>query len=176
MARKLKYWQADHIARRVADKAFEHLLPTAEEAIRAVSNEIYTACLARMGVTEPLKPNEPFKLYTYCTVRFSNDRLFHLDNDDKDTFISYELYVPTNMEAEYANIIDQYFTLIKSKNELLAHIDSVLSDKTIPVILKEWPEIREFIEDETGLKEAGALIKPFSALLEKYLPPLALPA
>ena len=180
--RKINYKLANQLATTIADKAFEHLLGPAGEALQAVAREAYAKIEATLDLRAAAKigladQTQSVALDIRSSVAGRSDIVVCTGQPGYTTcgwrhieLIDDELYA----RAAEASACVQ--TLYKSRFELVRELQAQLAGKTTKQALEAWPEAAEIIVKVANLDGASdSFTKPLEVLLAKFLPALPAP-
>ena len=181
--RKIGRQLADAIARAIADKAFEHLIPAAKKAVEAVAVEAYSKIDAEIDLYRAceyglVRENESIAVsirtnnekQSQSLTLVANHKGFRTTGWDEMRLVDNGVYA--RAKAAHENL-DR---LCSQKNQLSKELRLQLIGKTTKQALEAWPEAAGIIADVADLDETGAFVKPLETLLAKFLPALPAPA
>lgn len=183
-SKKIDYYNSGRIAEKVAAKAFEHLFNPVNDAMKAEARNVYNLVLKDAGVSKgqvvKLKEYGLIDLTSYCFIQFEiegeDDFRFQLDSEEYE-FIGARVNVPPELQEDLLLAYAPYQRVVKARNEFETRISCDIRGKTVAGVLKQWPELRGFIEDQYGSQGNAVLTTPFADLIQKYISPLmALPS
>ena len=181
--RKIGQQLADAIAKAIADKAFEHLIPAAKKAVEAVAVEayskidaeidLYRACeygLVREDelIAVSIRTNDEKQIQSLTLV--ANHKGFRTTGRDEMRLVDNGVYARAKAVRENLD------RLCSQKNQLSKELRLQLIGKTTKQALEAWPEAAEIITSVAALDETGDFVKPLETLLAKFLPALPAPA
>lgn len=176
----LKYWDADAIARKMSEKAFEHLTKPLADKINYIASLAYEQYLAKVGVTEKqaieLLGSASAAVITLDDGK-GNDIRITYTCEDVASFSCYHSHV-----IENSGLYDQYQEVLavlkpyeSQKFELLAEIRKQIEGKSISAVTKNWPEAAYFINELGYGVPKNAMTTPLESLLARFLPALPAP-
>lgn len=186
--KKIAPHQAYSIAVKVSLKAFEHLLSPLQEKLEKAGMDAYNAWYKDIGLSAKTlaKMLESGALTmrsgTSIEIGTKGKRLPIGDHSYNGTatsspFVCTLLRLPPGEAADdILAMLEQYESIEHSRGEMLKEIRDQLAGKTVSYAAKTWPEIAEFIFDQTGRPAGEAMVVPFQALINKYLAALPAPA
>ena len=194
--KRIESWKAKRIGQAVARKAFAHVTDPLEETLRAALEAAYWQEMTDCGITrkahDALKERRAYR-YQRCELRWLKDDVnFSLavypqgyehngfgDNTSlPHPFLFDSLQVqntaaPASIEAAMAALDPWRKKVAAMADEVAAQI----TDRTVNLVRKTWPEITPFVCEVMGIKALSNTPPapvPFEELLNKHL--LALPA
>lgn len=196
--RKITWQEAAAIANKVADKAFEHLLPPLEKKLGVAAERAYDKKVKELGLTpkmvEALLEAEVLDDGCYeCRVDFKRGEASNFVTVGQGARWSNGRYVPASADArklvsssltisdadladEVLTILDEISPLREKRSGLKSEIQDQLTSKSAKQVAAVWPEVAPFVNDYFNIKNGPGetMTSPFSDLIAKYL--LALPA
>jgi hypothetical protein len=191
-SKKIDGWAAKNIAERVAKKAFEHLCPGLEQQQQDLAQAHYDAWhndlnLGAEHVTRLIKLNV-IDSYDGCTVEYTDKKRelsvslgtsgYRYAKGPDDGFGKYLVSVVLIEDAGHIKamkaLAKKIAPLHERRDAMATKIANQITGKTPAYVMKQWPEIRGFIEDYFSLDKGETMIVPFEQLINTYL--LALPA
>lgn len=191
-SKKIGHWDAQNIAERVANKAFEHLYAPAHEAVTKEAQSIYLQVIADLDLNivqvNRMVEAGVLRMRKHCTLHFMKNEdgyafQFVLGTQQYEPeaprlWICERINVPAELEEELLIVHQKFKEIEVAKGAFAQRIRQDITDKSVTAVIKKWPEIKGFIEDQLGEKLGSeTLVVPFSDLIQKYLSPLmALPA
>lgn len=183
---RINNWEASHIAKKIAEKAFEHVVAPIDGRINEYLRSAYHACFEDIIGTTPrlLAEHGIGKLADTISVviRIENNNWQEQLNGDTDEFLAFAGYgpdfsFPAATAALYASLCAERAPFREQQRALKEEIASQLLDRSVKAAMKAWPEAAQFIADEFCLGDIAKpeMTKPLETLLAKYLPMLAAP-
>jgi hypothetical protein len=196
--KKITWSEASAIAHKVANKAFEHLIPPLEEKLEKAAEKAYDKTLKRLGLTATqialLQEAELLGDAVYeCDVRFQRGETYNSVSIGQAAKWVHGKYVPvvagqrgfvnhrvTVVDEEIAEpvltLVDELGPLKTRCSQLQGEVREQLTGKSASQVAKVWPEVGPFVNDYFDIKNGPGEVMtvPFSDLIAKYL--LALPA
>lgn len=192
-SKKIESWKAQNIARRIAAKAFDHLLKPFEEKIQILVKELYdelmqgidpkwlltsgygTSCSSLFIEVDDGRGNEE----TF-TLRDTFSNIEPDEDDERGPFIRPSGFNPrlriTN-PVGYQKLMDICKAMKPYKDQqeaLIGELSRQMNNKTVTQACKAWPEVASIIREYMGVEDTAPMTVPFEQLLGKFL--LALPA
>ena len=173
---------ATNIATAIANKAFEHLLPPAEAAVRAIADEAYDRIDAEVDLGKLAGYGFAYKAAEGrgTSVRIVADSNNYLDLATSPRAWGFSTYrqVFVNDAGLYARALEaqgRLASLTKRINQLHRELSSQLLGKTTKQAIEAWPEAAEIITDTAGIDVECSIVKPLEALLARFIPALPAP-
>ena len=181
--RKIGQQLAGAIAKAIANKAFEHLIPAAKKAVEAVAVEAYSKIDAEIDLYRAceyglVSEDESIAV----SIRTNNEKQSQsltLVADHKGfrtTGWGEMRLVDNGVYARAKAVHENLDRLCSQKNQLSKELRLQLIGKTTKQALEAWPEAAEIITSVAALDETGDFVKPLETLLAKFLPALPAPA
>ena len=186
--KKIATHQAYGIAARVSAKAFEHLLSPLQEKLEKAGMDAYNAWYKDIG----LSANTLAKMLESGALTMRSGIIIEVGTKDDRVLVGDHSYngsatsspfVCSRMRMPPGKVADDILVMLKqyeriehSRGEMLKEIRDQLTGKTVSYAAKTWPEIAEFIFDQTGRPAGEVMVVPFQALINKYLAALPAPA
>lgn len=201
---KIKSWHANSIAERIAIKAFEHILKPINAQCEALAlqhyNEIIDGHFSNvfnrdLAIKDGLLPRirqcyvfygkeddfSDIRAGYYSPELEPNIVVLRAETDEDNNLIGdglmcYRLYVRSSTRRRHMkNALEQRNNVLKQRKAMQDAIYMRLVDKTTDKVVKEWPEIAEFVYDVLPDARPNALAnsypKPFAEFLAGFLNP-----
>ena len=187
-ATKIKYYEANTIAARIADKAFEHLLAPHVKLSEAFTKRQYEKILETIGTSHiaTLTNLGLLEEDSNCYIEFtSKGREATVEYSPENPVFSIAGYGSRPYKIRDDAVFDEYEeiagpieTLEKQSRQLSKELQSQLEGKSAKQAMKAWPEAAGIIADYFKLSLDGkdvSMTSPLEVLLAKYLPALPAP-
>ena len=181
---KISSWEASIIAKKIAEKAFEHLVAPIDERINEYLRSRYRACMVAIGTTPQAMAE--YGLGTLADtisviVIVGDDSWIEQLKGNTDEFLSLSgfgqdfKFISTSA-PEYVSLCAERAPFRAKQQALNGELADQLTGRSAKAAMKAWPEAAQFIADEFGLGDiTREMTKPLENLLAKYLPMLAPP-
>lgn len=179
---KMTSWEASIIAKKIAEKAFEHLVAPIDERINEYLRSRYRACMVAIGTTPQAMAE--YGLGTLADtisviVIVGDDSWTEQLKGNTDEFLSLSgfgqdfKFISTSAPG-YVSLCTERAPLRAKQQALNEELADQLTGRSAKATMKAWPEAAQFIADEFGLGDiTREMTKPLENLLAKYLPMLA---
>ncbi len=184
--KKIKRHEARDIGRRIAEKAFEHLITPLEVKRNAVTGLCYQAVLDTIGCPAGVLLASGFAEETNMVrIDLSNNygnqtATYHSVGSDRPRLIR-----PSGYSAKLKLVDDDLYekymeveVLLKpydsKRDALMSELQSQVEGKTATQAMKNWPEAAEIIADVLQIG-SPAMTVPLEQLLARFLPALPAP-
>lgn len=188
-SKKIDYYNGQNIAQRVTDKAFEHLYGPAHAAVTAEAQHVYELFFKHLGLHDlqikRMLDCQVLEMRKYCDVKFKDGDKEHYftlgvrgyEPAAPESWVCPTLQVPPELEPDLLKVYTKFKQVEDAKTAFYNRVHQDITGRSIPSVIKKWPEIKGFIEDVYGEQMGNDLVVPFSDLIKKYMSPLmALPA
>jgi hypothetical protein len=183
---KLNSWEAQNIARKIAEKAFEHVIGPINEKINEHLREAYRVQMIALGTSPELLAEVGLgELSDEITVSvvIGENRWNEIVKGNTGEFIRWSTYrADFYFKAEsdtpaYATFCAERAPFRVQQNALQQELQTQLQGKSIKAVMKAWPEAARFVAGEfrIDISTPAEMTKPLETILAKYLPMLAAP-
>lgn len=185
---KVDWRAAGNIARRVAEKAFSHLI----DPIQTQLNELYIKAAA--ALVENLIKDVDAAVEAGLVVLGTNGHVKIASKDkSNDVHVSFTsattfaflntayswsapTYIDTDTYEEHVRLNNLVAPHIEKRSQLEDTIKEQIEGKTFKTVLDTWPEIAPIIHELYDIQGGSGMTVPFEQLLTRFLPALPAPA
>ncbi len=182
---KMNDWETASIARRISEKAFEHVIGPIDNKINELLRAGYANTLSLLGVSPSILAEHGIgELTDKISVEIKVDGQIHEEkiNGDTGEFISTRRYgcdfifVESAITAKYVELCLERAPSRNQRHALTEELSKQMVGRSAKAVMKTWPEAADFIASYFNIvNPISEMTKPLEVLLAKYLPMLPAP-
>lgn len=182
--KRIKYYESRDIARKIANKAFEHLINPLEQKMKALAEDATETELMFLGGRE--------RLVAAQLLHKSDGELSvavrHPDRSDdtSDIYVKVQIGLGKYGYDAFALVSSSLYDALQPLNEdllpllskhaaLFEELHSQLEGKSMVQAIKAWPEAESIIREALGDTSGKPMVQPLEQLLARFLPMLPAP-
>lgn len=184
-SKKISKNAAYTISGRIANKAFEHLIPALEEQVKQLGIEASTKIHAQIDASLLRSMNiirgddDTMRIWVYLRAEDigNESRKVNLDGPgwSSSSWNAVSL-VDADLAARASAVVERLEDLRKKRKALTQKLYEQCIGKTVKAALAAWPEAADIISDVTDVPLTQGFVSPLENLLAKFLPMLPAPA
>lgn len=188
--KKIKSWNADNIAEKIAKKAFEHLIGPIEQQQQnlarlvygKINDEIHFSHLISYGVVKDWPDEREITVFIDVYNGSGQEQNLYFESRENEPVCT-----PIGWNQHFKYTDDEVFDLASELQERLTPLEVKrhelkntlklqLVDKTVKQAVTAWPEAASIIYDIMGVEGPKAFVTPLEELLARFLPMLPAPS
>lgn len=182
---KMNDWETASIARRISEKAFEHVIGPIDNKINELLRAGYANTLSLLGVSPSILAEHGIgELTDKISVEIKSNGQTHEEHIKGDTgeFITTSRYrcdfvfVESEITKKYIELCFERAPFRTQQNALANELSNQMVGRSAKAVMKTWPEAADFIASYFNIvSPISEMTKPLEVLLAKYLPMLPAP-